>query len=319
VSDYLEEHSALVRQAAERIKPHVRRTPCLTTDLDPELRLKPECFQVTGSFKVRGAFNAILTLAGNEPRPAGVIAVSSGNHAQALAMAAATVGLPALVLIPEDANPAKVAATRALGAEVIQEGITFANREQRLREEMSARGLTLVHPFDDWDVIHGQGTAAKELLEDEPDLQVIAAPVGGGGLLSGTAISAKSHSRALHVVGVEPAAADDAYRSWKSGSIQKLDATPKTLADGVRTTAIGTRTFEVMFAKGLVDEIVTVTEDEIAEAVRMAWSRLHIALEPTGALTLAAYLVGKLPGGKKGLILSGGNANLETVATLLAR
>jgi threonine dehydratase len=319
VSDYLEEHSALVRQAAERIKPHVRRTPCLTTDLDPELRLKPECFQVTGSFKVRGAFNAILTLAGNEPRPAGVIAVSSGNHAQALAMAAATVGLPALVLIPEDANPAKVAATRALGAEVIQEGITFANREQRLREEMSARGLTLVHPFDDWDVIHGQGTAAKELLEDEPDLQVIAAPVGGGGLLSGTAISAKSHSRALHVVGVEPAAADDAYRSWKSGSIQKLDATPKTLADGVRTTAIGTRTFEVMFAKGLVDDIVTVTEDEIAEAVRMAWSRLHIALEPTGALTLAAYLVGKLPGGKKGLILSGGNANLETVATLLAR
>ena len=319
MSDYLEEHSALVRQAAERIKPHVRRTPCLTTDLDPELRLKPECFQVTGSFKVRGAFNAILTLAGKEPRPAGVIAVSSGNHAQALALAAATVGLPALVLIPEDANPAKVAATRALGAEVIQEGITFANREQRLLEEMSSRGLTLVHPFDDWDVIHGQGTAAKELLEDEPDLQVIAAPVGGGGLLSGTAISAKRHNRALHVVGVEPAAADDAYRSWKSGRIQKLDATPKTLADGVRTTAIGTRTFEVMFANGLVDEIVTVTEDQIAEAVRVAWSRLHIALEPTGALTLAAYLFGKLPGGKTGLILSGGNANLETVATLLAR
>ena len=317
MSDYLEEHFALVRQAADTIEPHVRRTPCLTTDLDPELRLKPECFQVTGSFKVRGAFNAILTLAAKERRPAGVIAVSSGNHAQALALAAATVGLPALVLIPEDANPAKVAATRALGAEVIQEGITFANREQRLREEMSARGLTLVHPFDDWDVIHGQGTAAKELLEDEPDLQVIAAPVGGGGLLSGTAISAKSHNPALHVVGVEPAAADDAYRSWKSGRIEKLDATPRTLADGVRTTAIGTRTFEVMFANRLVDEIVTVTEDQIAEAVRVAWSRLHIALEPTGALTLAAYLFGKLPGGKTGLILSGGNANLETVATLL--
>jgi threonine dehydratase len=131
-----------------------------------------------------------------------VIAVSSGNHAQAVALAAATVGLPALVLIPEDANPAKVAATRALGAEVIQDGITFANREQRLREEMAARGLTLVHPFDDWDVIHGQGTATLELLEDEPDLRVIAAPVGGGGLLSGTAISAKSHNEALHVVGV---------------------------------------------------------------------------------------------------------------------
>jgi len=317
LSDYLEQHLALVREAAERIKPHVRRTPCLTTDLDPELRLKPECFQLTGSFKVRGAFNAILTLAGRQPRPAGVIAVSSGNHAQAVALAAATVGLPALVLIPEDANPAKVAATRALGAEVIQDGITFANREQRLHEEMAARGLTLVHPFDDWDVIHGQGTAAKELLEDEPDLRVIAAPVGGGGLLSGTAISAKSHNKALYVIGVEPAAADDAFRSWRSGSIQTLDAAPKTLADGVRTTSIGTRTFEVMFAKGLVDEIVTVTEEEIAGAVRVAWSRLHLALEPTGALPLAAYLSGKPHGGRTGLILTGGNANLETVATLL--
>jgi threonine dehydratase len=308
-----------VREAAERIRPHIRRTPCLTADLDPDLRFKPECFQVTGSFKVRGAFNAILTLASREPRPAGVIAVSSGNHAQAVALAAATVGLPALVLIPEDANPAKVAATRALGAEVIQEGITFANREERLREEMAARGLTLVHPFDDWDVIHGQGTAAMELLEDEPDLRVIAAPVGGGGLLSGTAISAKSHNEALKVIGVEPAAADDAYRSWRTGRIQKLDSAPKTMADGVRTTAIGARTFEVMFGKGLVDEIVTVTEEEIAEAVRVAWSRLHIALEPTGALPLAAYLSGKLPKGRTGLILSGGNANLETVATLLAR
>jgi threonine dehydratase len=317
VSDYIEAHSRLVREAAERVRPHIRRTPCLTADLDPELRFKPECFQVTGSFKVRGAFNAILTLVSREPRPAGVIAVSSGNHAQAVALAAATVGLPALVLIPEDANPAKVAATRALGAEVIQEGITFANREERLREEMAARGLTLVHPFDDWDVIHGQGTAAMELLEDEPDLRVIVAPVGGGGLLSGTAISAKSHNEALKVIGVEPAAADDAYRSWRMGSIQKLDAAPKTLADGVRTTAIGARTFEVMFGQGLVDEIVTVTEDEIAEAVRVAWSRLHIALEPTGALPLAAYLSGKLPAGRTGLILSGGNANLETVATLL--
>jgi threonine dehydratase len=319
VSDYLEQHFALVREAAGRIRPHIRRTPCLTADLDPDLRLKPECFQVTGSFKVRGAFNAILTLAAKEPRPAGVIAVSSGNHAQAVALAASTVGLPALVLIPEDANPAKVAATRALGAEVIQEGITFANREQRLREEMAARGLTLVHPFDDWDVIHGQGTAAMELIEDEPELRVIVAPVGGGGLLSGTAISAKSHNQALKVMGVEPAAADDAYRSWKSGSIQKLEAAPRTLADGVRTTAIGTRTFEVMFGNGLVDEIVTVTEDEIADAVRVAWSRLHIALEPTGALPLAAYLSAKLPQGRTGLILSGGNANLDTVAKLLAR
>jgi len=315
---YLDEHAEQVSQAAERVRSHVRRTPVLTTDLDPDLRLKPECFQVTGSFKPRGAFNAVLSLVDGGARPAGVIAVSSGNHAQAVALAAATVGLAALILIPEDANPAKVAATRALGAEVIQEGITFANREQRLREVMAERGFTLVHPFDDWNVIHGQGTAARELLEDEPDLDVVAAPVGGGGLLAGTAISSKRHNAKLKVVGVEPAAADDAYRTWKAGRIQVLASSPRTLADGVRTTAIGARNFEVMFEHRLVDEIVTVTEDEIAGAVQVAWSRMHLALEPTGALPLAAKLYGKLPRGRAGLILSGGNANLQTVATLLA-
>ncbi len=317
MTTFLEEHAEQVRQAADRIRTHIRRTPCLTTDLDTDLRLKPECFQVTGSFKVRGAFNAILTLAAQHPRPAGVIAVSSGNHAQAVALAAATVGIPALVLIPEDANPAKVAATRALGAEVIQDGITFANREQRLHEEMAARGLTLVHPFDDWNVIHGQGTAARELLEDAPQLEVIVTPVGGGGLLSGTSISAKHHNPAIRVIGVEPVVADDAYRSWKTGSIQSLTVAPATMADGVRTTSIGERTFETMFANRLVDQIVTVTEEEIASAVRVAWSRMHIALEPTGALPLAAHLSGKLPRGLTGLILTGGNSNLETVATLL--
>ena len=319
MSGFLEEHAERVREAADRIRPHIRRTPSLTTDLGPDLRLKPECFQVTGSFKPRGAFNAVLSLAAAAVRPPGVIAVSSGNHAQAVALAAAKVGLPALILIPEDANPAKVAATRALGAEVIQEGITFANREQRLREVMAENGFALVHPFDDWDVIHGQGTAARELLDDEPDLEVVAAPVGGGGLLSGTAISAKSHSAGVRVVGVEPAAADDAYRTWRSGSIQTLPTSPQTLADGVRTTAIGARNFEVMFANRLVDEIVLVSEAEIADAVRTAWTRVHLALEPTGALTLAAYMAGKLPKARTGLILSGGNANLQTVATLLAR
>jgi len=314
---YLAKHAEQVRLAAERIGAHIRRTPVLVSDLDPDLRLKPECFQVTGSFKPRGAFNGVLSLMESGERPKGVIAVSSGNHAQAVALAAATVGLPALILIPEDANPAKVAATRALGAEVIQEGITFANRERRLREVMAERGYVLVHPFDDWDVIHGQGTVARELLDDEPGLEVIAAPLGGGGLLAGTAISAKNHSATVKVVGVEPEAADDAYRTWKAGSIQTLAASPKTLADGVRTTAIGGRNFEVMFVNGLVDEVVTVSEDEIATAVQVAWSRLHLALEPTGGLPLAAYLSGKLPKGRIGLILSGGNANLQTVATLL--
>ena len=281
------------------------------------LRLKPECFQVTGSFKVRGAFNAILSLVESGQRPKGVIAVSSGNHAQAVALAASTVGLPALILIPEDANPSKVAATRALGAEVIQEGITFANREQRLHEMMDERGLTLVHPFDDWNVIHGQGTAAMELLEDEPDLEVVVTPVGGGGLLSGSAIAAKSRNPAIKVVGVEPEVANDAYRSWNAGSIQALAAAPSTLADGVRTTAIGPRNFEAMFVNRLVDAIVTVTEEEIGAAVRLAWGRLRLALEPTGVLPLAAYAAGKLPPGRTGLLLSGGNANLQTVAKLL--
>jgi threonine dehydratase len=317
LTSFIEQHAGQVGQAAARIKSHVRRTPTLSTDLDPELRLKAECFQVTGSFKVRGAFNAVLSLMARDPHVRGVIAVSSGNHAQAVALAARTVRIHALVLIPEDANPAKVAATRALGAEVIQEGVTFANREQRLREVMAERGFTLVHPFDDWDVIHGQGTAAMEMLEDEPSIEVIAAPVGGGGLLSGSAISAKSKNPAIKVIGVEPVEADDAYQSWRAGAIRSLEAAPATLADGVRTTAIGKRTFEVMFANELVDEIVTVTEEEIAMGVRVAWTRLHIALEPTGALPLAAYLAGKLPKGRAGLILSGGNANLETMAKLL--
>ena len=314
---YPEQHLEQVRQARDRIHPYVRRTQSLTTDLDPDLRLKPECFQVTGSFKPRGAFNAVLSQMAGKTRPVGVIAVSSGNHAQAVALAARTAGIPALIVIPEDANPAKVAATRALGAEVIQEGITFTNREDRLHELMAERGFSLVHPFDDWDVIHGQGTAALELLEDAPNLQVIAAPVGGGGLLSGTAIVAKALNPGIKVIGVEPANADDAYQSWKAGSIRSLASAPSTMADGVRTTAIGQRNFEVMFANGLVDEIVTVTEDEIAAGVRVAWTRLHIALEPTGALPIAAYLAGKFPKGRAGLILSGGNANLETVAKLL--
>ncbi len=317
MSRFLDEHADQVRAAAERIRPYVRRTPALRTDLSPDLRLKAECFQVTGSFKPRGAFNAVLSLMERGPRPNGVIAVSSGNHAQAVALAARTVGLPALILIPEDANPAKVAATRALGAEVMQDGITFANREQRVHEVMAERQFTLVHPFDDWDVIHGQGTAALELLEDDPALDVIATPVGGGGLMSGTAIAAKSHDSKIRVVGVEPVAADDAYRSWKAGKIETLDRAPATLADGVRTTAISERTFEVMFGQGLVDEIVTVTEDEIAAAVALAWTRLHLALEPTGALPLAAFTSGKLRGSRAGLILTGGNANLKTVATLL--
>jgi threonine dehydratase len=315
---YLHDHALQIDRAAQRIGPHVRRTPLLRADLDPALRLKPESFQRTGSFKARGAFNAVLQLK-SRPDVRGVIAVSSGNHAQALALAARTAGLPAVILIPFDANPAKVAATRALGAEVIQDGVTFENREERLREAIAERGLTLVHPFDDWDIIHGQGTAAREMLEDDPEIGTIVAPTGGGGLLSGTALAARARNPSIRVIGVEPDRADDARRTLQARAIQRLDRAPDTIADGVRTTAIGQRNFEVMVERGLIDAIVTVTEREIQDCLLRAWLELKLAIEPTGALPLAAYLTGKVPddGRPVGLLLSGGNADPRTVARLL--
>lgn len=317
---YIESHHAELIAAAERIRPYVRRTPLLTTDLDRRLRLKPECFQVTGSFKARGAFNAVLALKERQPETRGVIAVSSGNHAQALALAAHTAGLDALILIPEDANPAKVAATRAYGAEVIQQGVTFENREARLKEVMAETRLTLVHPFDNWDIIHGQGTAALEILEDDDEVGMIVVPTGGGGLLSGSALAAHAHGRPVRVIGVEPERADDAQRTLRTGTIQSLPQAPQTIADGVRPLSIGVRNFEVMVMKHLVDDIVTVSEEELGEAVVRAWLDLKLALEPTAALPLAAFLSGKLPEmgpAPVGLVLSGGNFDPAVVARLL--
>lgn len=317
--DYLRRHLAEIRRAAQRIAPHVRHTPLLTADLDARLRLKPESFQVTGAFKARGAFNAVLALRERESNVAGVATVSSGNHAQALALAARTAGLPAVIVIPADANPLKVAATRAFGAEVVQEGVTFANREEHLRRVAEERGLTVIHPFDNWDVVHGAATAAQEALDDDPEIGTIVVPVGGGGLLSGTALSAKARGVAVEVIAVEPAAADDAAQTFETGRIQVLPDSPTTLADGVRTVSVGPRTFEVMVTRGLVDGVVRVTEEEIAEATRTAWLQLKLALEPTGALPLAAWLAGKLPQRSRPtcLLFSGGNFNPAVVASLL--
>jgi len=317
---YATEHLAEIKAAQERIRPHLRRTPLLTSELDPGLLLKPECFQLTGSFKVRGAFNAILKLDAAASR--GVITASSGNHAQAVALAARTAGLKATILIPEGANPMKIAATRALGAEVITEGVTMSNRDDLLAEAVERTSLTLVHPYDNWDVLHGQGTAALEVLEDRPDTAVIATPVGGGGLLSGTAIATRAISPRTRVFGVEPELADDAYRSFTTGVLTRLESAPKTMADGVRTMSIGNRNFEVLVENRLIEGIVTVSEEELQVALLTAWLRLKIALEPTGALPLAAYLAGKLPRGSAGsptaLILSGGNFDPRLMATLLA-
>jgi threonine dehydratase len=317
--EYLARHQREIRRAADRIATHVRHTPLLRTDLDADLRLKPESLQVTGAFKPRGAFNAVLSLRERDGEVRGVTAVSSGNHAQALALAARTAGLPAVIVIPADANPLKVAATRGFGAEVLQDGVTFANREDHLRRVAEERGLTVVHPFDNWDVIHGAATAAGEALTDDPAIRTVVVPVGGGGLLSGTALVAKARNPAIQVIGVEPAAADDAAQTLETGQIQRLPESPTTLADGVRPVAIGQRTFEVMVTQRLVDGIVRVTEEEIAEGTRAAWLQLKLALEPTGALPLAAWLAGKLPrrSGPICLLFSGGNFNPEVVAGIL--
>ncbi len=317
---YLDDHVVEIEAAAERIAPYVRRTPLVSTDLDGRLRLKPECFQRTGSFKARGAFNAVLKLSQRKPPPKGIIGVSSGNHAQALALAARTARLPVVILTPFDASPAKVAATRAYGAEVIQDGITFENREERVRQVMAERDLTLVHPFDDWDIIHGQGTAALEMLADDPEIGTIVTPTGGGGLMCGTALAAKARDPRIRVIGVGPDRADDASRTLHSGTLQILDKAPDTLADGVRATAVGERSFEVMVSRRLIDDIVTVTEQEIQASLLRAWLKLNLAVEPTAALPLAAWLAGKVPddGRPVGLILSGGNASPEVVARLLS-
>lgn len=311
-------HLPEIEAARSRIAGHVRRTPLLATDLDPLLRLKPECFQVTGSFKPRGAFNAVLRLRERDPDATGVVAASSGNHAQAVALAAREMGLRAVILIPEDANPTKVAATRTLGAEVIQAGVTFDNRDQRLRDEAAARGMAVVHPYDDWDMIHGHASAALEALDDDPGIGAFIVPIGGGGLISGVALAVKATRPAIRVIGVEPALADDARRSFETRTLQRLEASPRTLADGVRPMAIGTRPFAVLIEHGLLDDVITVGEDEIAEATRAAWLVGKVAVEPTGALPLAAWRSGRVRAeGPVALVLSGGNADPSVIARIL--
>ncbi|HEX6512383.1 MAG TPA: threonine/serine dehydratase [Chloroflexota bacterium] len=309
MSEYAQSHLREIEASAQRIRSYVRWTPALAAELEGEVILKPECLQVTGAFKARGAFNAVLQLRQAKPGLRGVIAVSSGNHAQAVALAARTLGVPAVIVIPADSNPAKIAATRDYGAEVITQGVTAENREQLVRQLASERGLELVHPFDDWNVIHGQGTAAHELLHDRPDVRTIVAPVGGGGLISGTALAAKGRDPTIRVIGVEPELAADAAATLRARQRQALSEPPTTIADGVRTLAIGERSFEVMVTHGLVDDIVTVSEAEIEAGLVAGWERLKLALEATGALPVAASLGGGLAGLPRPMafILSGGN------------
>lgn len=314
-------HLAQIRGAAVRINGHVRRTPLLRTDIAPGLMVKPESLQITGSFKARGAFNAVLSLLERDPSVAGVVTHSSGNHGQALACAAKSAGLPATIVVPEGVTPAKVAGIRSFGATVVSEGVNFDNRETIAEEIARTQSLWLVHPYDDWDVVHGAGTVGLEIIEDAATPGAIVVPVGGGGQISGIALAVSVLSPGTAVIGVEPEGAADAADSLRTGELQSLDSDPITLAEGVKSKSIGDRNFDVIVAGGLVRDIVTVSERELTDALRVAWMRLKLAIEPTAALALAAYLTGRVPSGTPEhptvLVLSGGNFDPATVAALL--
>jgi threonine dehydratase len=298
--------------ARRRLEGRIWRTPVLHVDaLDAacgrEIWLKPECLQRTGSFKFRGATNAVAQLPdGTE----GVVCISSGNHAQAVARAAREAGIRCLAVMPIDSNPTKIAATAGYGAEVERDGVTSENREQIGRARAAERGWPLIHPFDDWDVLSGQGTAALELLEDAPELDAIVTPVGGGGLLSGSALACADTSVA--VWGAEPASGDDAYRSLATGERVRLERAPQTIADGVRTLQVGERPFSIL--REHCAGIALVEEDALREALAIVWSRTKLVIEPTSALPIAAVLAGAIPGARIGVILSGGNVDAARVA-----
>ena len=302
-----------IREAAERIRPYIHRTPVLTctalNDLcGAELFFKCENLQKVGAFKIRGATNAVFSLTDAEAAN-GVATHSSGNHAAALALAARLRGIKAYVVMPQNAPEIKRKAVEGYGGEITLCEPTLLAREEGLRAIVARSGAEVVHPYNDYRVIAGQGTAALELCEDIASLDVVIAPVGGGGLLSGTALTVAAVSPATRVIAAEPELADDAWRSLQAGRIIPLGHT-ETIADGLRTS-LGDKTFPII--QKHVSQIVTVSEDEIIDATRKLWERMKLVVEPSGAVPLAAVLSGRLEvrGLRIGLILSGGNVDLD--------
>ena len=310
-----------VEAAADRLAGVANRTPVIASRtlnhrVGAEVFLKAECFQRTGSFKFRGAYNAIASLPARA-RLRGVATYSSGNHAQAVALAAALHDIRAVILMPEDAPALKMAATRDYGAEIVTYD-RYSEERDTLGESLARdRSMTLIPPFNHWDVIAGQGTTAKELFAEVGSLDTLMVCVGGGGLISGCATVAKAQDQPPRVIGVEPEAGDDARRSLREGRIVTID-TPRTIADGQQTTSVGERTFAVIQER--VDDIVTVTDGEIVEAMRFAFERMNVVLEPSGASALAAVLSRKvdLIGQRVGVTLSGGNIGVDRFAALAA-
>ncbi len=302
-----------IESAHERIQPFIHRTPVLTnTSLNDEtganLFFKCENFQKAGSFKIRGATNAVELLSNNDFNK-GVATTSSGNHGAALSMAVSRRGGTTKVVMPHNTPLIKVNNVKRNGGEVVWCDPDQKYRESVLKEVVDKTGSTVIHPYNDERIIAGQGTCAKELLEDVPKLDAIVSPVSGGGLLSGSLIAAKTMCPSIKVYGAEPKEADDAYRSLKNGSIV-ANKTIDTICDGLRAQ-IGTKTFPVI--QELVDEIITIDEQEVVESLRMVWERLKIIVEPSCSITLALVLKRKalFEGQNVGLILSGGNVDLN--------
>jgi len=310
-----------VEAAARRIDGHARRTPVMTSRLVDEalgatVFFKCENFQRTGSFKFRGAFNALSSL-GPDARARGVIAFSSGNHAQAVALAAHILGIHATIVMPTDAPSSKMDATRSYGGHVVTYDRYREDREEIARRLAGERGASLIPPFDHPDVMAGQGTLAAELIDQVGPLDSLYVCMGGGGMLSGCALAAKAMSPGCQVYGVEPDAGNDGQQSFRQGSIVRIDV-PQTIADGAQTQAIGVHPFEII--RRDVTDVLTVSDADLVDCMRFFFTRMKIVVEPTGCLAFAgARSVGrKLSGQRVGVVVSGGNVDAERMAQLLS-
>lgn len=311
-----------VRAAADRIAGVAHRTPVLTSRyvdqlLGASVFFKAENFQRMGAFKFRGAHNALAQF-DSDQRKRGVLTFSSGNHAQAIALAARELNIPATIIMPSDAPLAKIEATRGYGGNVISYDRYTEDREQIGRDLAAKHGFTVIPPYDHTDVIAGQGTAALELIDDIGEIDHFFAPLGGGGLLSGSALAIRAMSPATTIIGVEPEAGNDAQQSFRSGSIVRVDV-PRTIADGAQTQALGNLTFAII--RRDIDDIVTATDDELRTSQRLFAERMKLVVEPTGALSLAAAISMKsqLEGKRVGIIISGGNVDLAQYGATLGQ
>jgi threonine dehydratase len=310
-----------VAAAARRIEGHAHRTPVLRSrtadeELGAQLFFKCENLQRIGAFKFRGAFNALAKF-DEQQRRGGVVAFSSGNHAQAIALAARILGMPATIVMPHDAPAAKVAATKGYGGQVVIYDRYKDDREQIGRELAQKHGMTLIPPYDHPDVMAGQGTAAKELFDEVGPLDALFVPLGGGGLLSGSALATRALAPQCKLYGVEPEAGNDGQQSFRSGSIVHID-TPKTIADGAQTQHLGQHTFAVI--RRDVDDVLTASDAQLVEAMRFFATRMKLVVEPTGCLGFAAAreMKAQLRGLRVGVLISGGNVDVERLGALLA-